>query len=75
VFGSKCGPTWVLDYFKNFTDDLKSVAYQRRFEIASVNHYFLGRKFWQCRLCGERLVAINRHSGQRIGRALRVGTR
>src|SRR5258707_12787298 len=58
VLGSKCRPTWVLDYFKDLTDRLESVAYQRRFEIASVNHYFLGRKFWKCRFCGERLVAI-----------------
>ena len=40
--------------------DLKSVSYQRCFEIAAVDGDLLGRKIWQWRLCGKRLVAINR---------------
>jgi len=76
VFSSKCRPSWVLDYFKSrFIGDQKSVAYQRRFEIVAVDYYFFGRKFRQWRLCGKRLVAINRHSRQRFRRALRVDTR
>src|SRR5664280_2346374 len=73
---SKCRAIWVFDYLKRcFIDDLKSVAYQRRFETTAVDCYFLGRMFRQLRLCGKRLVAINRDSGQRLGRALCVGTR
>ena len=72
VFGSKCRTIRVPDYFKDLTDNLKSVAYHRRFEVISVEHYFPGGKLRQWRLCGKRLVAINRYSGQQIGRALRV---
>jgi hypothetical protein len=76
VFSSKCWPGWVFDYFKScLIGDVKSVAYQRRFEIIAVDCYFLGRKFRQWRLCGKRLVAINRHGGQRFRSALRVDTR
>src|SRR5882672_6101859 len=76
VFGSKCRPSWVLDDFKScFIGDQEPVAYQRRFEIVAVDGYLLGRKFRQWRLCGKRLVAINRHSRQRFRRALRVDTR
>src|SRR5271167_3837941 len=76
VLSSKCRPSWVLDYFEDrFIDDLKSIAYHWCFEIGAGNCYFLGRKFWQWRLCSKRLVAINRHKRKRLGRALRVGTR
>jgi hypothetical protein len=76
VFSSKCRSSWVFDYFEScFIGDLKSVAYQRRFEIAAVDCDIFGRKFWQWRLCGKRLVAINRHSRQRFRRTLRMDTR
>jgi hypothetical protein len=54
VFSSKGRPGWVLDYFESrFIGDVKSVAYQRRFEIIAVDCYFLGRKFRQWRLGGK----------------------
>jgi hypothetical protein len=74
VFSSIGRPIRVSDYFESsFIGDLKSVAYQRCVKITAVDHDFLRRKFWQWRLCGKRLVAINRHKRKRFGRALRVG--
>ena len=76
VLRSKCRPSWVLDYFEDrFIDDLKSIAYNRCFEISAGNCYFLGTQFWQSSFCGKGLVAINRHSRQRFRRALRVDKR
>src|SRR4029078_3465348 len=76
VFRSKCRPVWILDYLDNFfVNDLKSVTDQWGIEITRIESYFARRKFCQLRLRCKRLVAINRHRGQRIGRALRVRTR
>jgi hypothetical protein len=76
VFGSKDRTTWVFDYFKScLIGDLKSIAYQRRFEITTFDCDFFGRKFREWRLCGKRLVAVNCHKRQRFGGALRTDIR
>src|SRR5580704_13476373 len=73
VFGAIDGTTRVSDYLKgSLVSDLKLVSDQRCFEIATVERDFLGVQVRQWRLRGKRLITINGHQGQRIGRALRV---